>query len=160
MNCGENLRETVASCPAGLGPLEVVRETVLAGVKFTEAQQHTRQIIEIAERSASATQAHLSRLMEVEDKLASAYAARMKGTSRAYLRPRLLAGMSLLILNVATASWFKGEHKDLPTAAKSGFLNLTRLFYDESAGSSGIEAASGSRAPGSMVAKKSRSVKN
>ena len=159
VKCGEIRRETVAWCPSGLSLLEVVRETVLAGVKFTEDQQHTHQIIEIAERSASARQAHQSRLMEVEDKLASAHAARMRGTSRDYLRPQLLAGMTLLILNVATASWYKGEHKDLHTAAKYGFLNLTRLFCDESAGSWGIEAAFGSRAPGSAVPKKSRSVK-
>lgn len=155
VNCGENLRETVASCPAGLGPLEVVRETVLAGVKFTEAQQHTRQIIEIAQRSHSARQAHLSRLMEVEDRLASAYSARMKSTSRDYLRPRLLAGMSLLVLNGATAAGFIGEHKDLPTAAKHGFLSLT-VLCDESAASSGVEAAPGSKAPASNVPKKSQ----
>lgn len=139
VTCGEILRDTVASCPASLDPFDVVRATVLAGVKFTEAQQHTRKIIEIAQRSASARQAHLSRLMEVEDRLATAYSARMKGASRDYLRPRLLAAMTLSLLNTATASWFVGEHKDLHTAAKQAFLSLTRVFCRESAAASRIK---------------------
>src|SRR5579859_2852707 len=93
--CGEVLREMVASCPSSLGPLEVLRKAVFAGVRFTGTQPHTRQIVEIAQRSASARQAHLSRLMEVEDRLASAYAARIKATSRDYLRSRLLAGLKI-----------------------------------------------------------------
>jgi hypothetical protein len=137
----------------------VVRETVLAGAKFTEAQQHTHQIIEIAERSASARQAHQSRLLEVEDRLASAYSARMKSTSRDYLRPHLLAGISMLVMNFATASWFKGEHKDLNTAAKHGLLVLTRLFCDQSAGSSNIEVATGKKAFAPLSRQKPRSIK-
>ena len=156
VNCGEILRETVTSCPASLDALEVLREAVLAGVKFTEAQPHTHQIIEIAQRSASARQAHLSRLMEVEDRLASAYAARMKAMSRDYLKPRLLAGITLLINNVATASWFMEEHKDLPTAAKHGFLYLIRVLCDESSASSGVQVSLASKAPASHAPKKSR----
>ena len=160
VTCGEVLRDTVASCPSGLGTLDVLRKAVLAGVKFTGTQPHTRQIVEIAQRSASARQAHLSRLMEVEDRLASAYAARIKATSRDYLRPRLLAGLTMLINNTATASWFMGEEKDLDTAAKRGFLNLTRVFCDdESSDLTRVEAASGSKVPSSNAAKK-RPIKN
>ena len=156
--CGEILVETVASCPANLDPLEVVRETVLAGLKFTEAQQHTRQIILIAERSASASQAHQSRLVEVAEKLASAYAARMKG-GKDYLRPYLFAGISLLIISGATGSWFKGEHKNLLPAANHAFLSLTRLLGDESANSSETRTTSGGGIRGSTVSKTSRTSK-
>jgi AcrR family transcriptional regulator len=156
--CGEVLIETVASCPAGFDILETVRQTVFAGVKFTEAQKHTNQIITIAERSTSARQAHLSRWMEVQDKLALAYAARVK--SRPFdLRPNLYAGISLLIINCATASWFKEEHKDVSTAAKQAFLHLGRLLGDPSDGSSEIQPVTGGKRLSSTAQKKSRSPK-
>ncbi|HEV2486552.1 MAG TPA: TetR family transcriptional regulator [Terracidiphilus sp.] len=133
VNCGEKLCEAVKSCPASLGPLEVVRETVLAGVKFTESQEHTRQIIEIAQRSPSARQAHLSRLMEVEDKLAVAFSARMKGSTPFSLKSLLLSGMTMLIQNTATAAWYLGEHKDLTSAANHALLNLSQILCEEPA---------------------------
>ena len=145
IHCGEALIKTVASCSTEFSLLEVVHEAVLAGTKFTESQRHTHQIIEIAKRSVSARQAHLSRWMEVEDKLASAYAARMR-SRRDYLRPRLVAGMTLLILNAATSSWFQGEHKDLATAEKQAFRNLTQLLCDESMTSSSTDRVLGNKA--------------
>lgn len=154
VHCGEVVCQTVASCPANLSLLEVVRETVLAGVRFTETQKHTRQIIEIAVRSVSARQAHLSRLMEVEDKVAAAFAARMKVKSRYNVRPILLAGMSQLLINAATASWFMGEHKDITAAAKQGFLSLTEIFCQGSSASSDVPAALRNKARASNAPKK------
>lgn len=132
IHCGERLVAAVKACPPSLGPLDVLREAVLAGARFTEAQRHTRQIVEIAERSTSSSQAHLSRLMEVQENLDLAYMARIKGASHYQLKPYLLAGMTLLILNAATAAWYKGEHKDIETAAKQGLLHLAQLFSNES----------------------------
>ena len=132
VNCGNVLRKKVESCPTDLGPLEVVRETVSAGVKFTEAQRLTRKIIQITQRSTSARQAHMSRLMEVHDKLSSAYSAQMKVSSKDFLRPFLLAGMTQLVINAATGSWFMGEHKTLSSAVEQALLDLTELFGNES----------------------------
>jgi len=154
VHCGEVICQTVASCPANLSLLEVVRETVLAGVRFTEAQKHTRQIIEISVRSVSARQAHLSRLMEVEDKVAAAFAARIKVKSRYNVRPVLLAGMSQLLINAATASWFMGEHKDIAAAAKHGFQSLTEIFCHGSSASPDMPATSGNKALASNGPKK------
>ena len=141
VNCGEVLREAVTSCPAHLSLLEVLYETALAGARFTESQEHTRQIIQIAERSSSARQAHMSRLMEVEDKLAIAYSARMKGATPLSLKSLLLAGMTMLVSNTATASWYMGEEKDLSIAAKRAFLGISQLFCDEPAALLRQEAA-------------------
>ena len=159
VHCGQTVCQTVASCPANLSLLEVVHETVLAAVRFTEAQKHTRQIIEIAQRSVSARQAHLSRLMEVGDKVAAAFAARIKSTSPYNMKQILLAGMSQLLVNAAIAPWFMGEQKDLLAAAKHGFFSLTEMFSDESAASSGIVVAPGNNAPSSRAPKKSRRAK-
>jgi hypothetical protein len=66
--------------------------------------------------------------MELEDKLAEAYARRVKGTSKDDLEPRLLASMTLLIVNKAIHAWFKGGYPDVNTAAKHVFLNLSQFF--------------------------------
>ncbi len=140
VHCGEVLVKTVASCPASMGPLAVVRETAMAGVRFTEGQKHTHQIIEIAARSVSARQAHMSRWLEVEDRLAAAYSARTK--SKDATRPHILATTSLSILNNAVRFWYEQDYKDLSTAAKQCFLSLTRLLCDEADTSSSAESAS------------------
>ena len=132
---GSILSATITACPPALTPLETVRETVLAVVRQTAAHPRTRQIIEISQRSASARQAHHSRMMEVEDTVAAAFAARLKSASKDDLKPRLLASLTLSIMNVAIFSWFRDEYQDLSTAARQVFTNLTRIFFDQ-AGSS------------------------
>ncbi|MGB8830821.1 MAG: TetR family transcriptional regulator [Candidatus Sulfotelmatobacter sp.] len=132
---GSVLSATITACPPALTPLETVRETVLAVVRQTAAHPRTRQIIEISQRSASARQAHHSRMMEVEDTVAAAFAARLKSASKDDLKPRLLASLTLSIMNLAIFSWFRDEYQDLSTAARQVFTNLTRIFFDQ-AGSS------------------------
>jgi AcrR family transcriptional regulator len=128
---GSILSATITACPPALTPLETVRETVLAVVKQTAAHPHTRQIIEISQRSASARQAHHSRMMEVEDTVAAAFAGRLRSASKDDLKPRLLASLTLSIMNVAIISWFREEYQDLSTAARQVFTNLTRIFCDQ-----------------------------
>lgn len=98
----------------------------------------------------------MSRWMEVEDNLALAYAARARGASRDSIKMRLLAATTSLILNNAVRLWYQEDYKDLSAAAKQCYLNLTRLFCDESATSRGTKSASGRIAPRSPAAKKSR----
>jgi len=154
VNCGEVLCQVVASCPASLGPLEVVLETALAGLRFTAAQKCTRQIVEISLRSTSAGQAHLSRLMEVQDKVAAAFATRIKSKSRYSIQPTLLAGMSQLLVNAAIASWFMGEHEDMLVAAKHGFHSLKEIFSDAPAARLGVVARYARKAPAVGTPKK------
>jgi AcrR family transcriptional regulator len=155
VHTGEILIEAVESCPSGLSPIEVVREVVSAGIKFNESIPRIRQVIEIAIRSASALQAHQSRLMEVEAKLASAYSVRLKSGSREILKPRILAGLSLLVMNSAIGSWFSGEYKDMASASKQCFLTIARTLGDERAAASVEQSASGAKSPGSRPRKKS-----
>lgn len=159
VHCGEILVKTVASCPASFTPLDVVREIVQAGVRFSESQKHTHQIIEIAARSVSARQAHLSRWSEVGDELATAFAARTKGASKDSMRPRLLAALSLLVLNNATRFWFQGDYKDYSTAAKQSLLNLTQLFCDDSNASSSARPVLSGKAFSPAAPKRLRSTK-
>ena len=127
---GEVLTAAVTACPAAFTPLETVRETVLTVVKQTVGQSRTRQVIEISERSASARQAHSSRMMEVEDSVAMAFAGRLRGASKDDLKPRLLASLTLSVMNVAIMSWYRGEYRELSVAANQVFSNLTRFMCD------------------------------
>ncbi len=124
------LVEAIAACPAAASPPEVVRETVLSTARLTAAEPRTRQIIEISVRSASARQAHQSRMMEAEDSVAEAFAKRLKSKPRHYLKPRLLASLTFVMMNVAIMSWFKGEHQSITTAAEQALSNLKNLFCE------------------------------
>ena len=124
---GAALTSAISACPATLEPLEVVREMVLSGVKHTSAQPLTRQIVEIAQRSPLARQAYASRLREVEDSVSGAFALRLKSATNYDLQPRLLANLTILIMNLAITSWFTGEYPDLSTAAMQAFSVLTRI---------------------------------
>jgi len=127
---GVVLTAAIRECPATFTPLESVRETVLRVVKQAAAQKRTRQIIEIAERSISARQAHASRMMEVEDRVAMAFAERLKSGSKDKLTPRILASLTLSVMNVAIISWFRGEYQDLSVAARQVFSGYGRVFCE------------------------------
>lgn len=136
MHYGVALKQAIEACPPTFTPFEIVRETVLSVGKQSVAHPHTRRVIEIAERSASAQQAHLSRWIEVEEIVAGAFADRLKNASKDELKPRLLASLTLSAINVAILAWFRGEYQDFPTAAKHVFTNLTRIFSDQTSRSS------------------------
>lgn len=122
---GDILAAAVAKSPKDREPADVVRDTLLEALKHAEASPKTRQVIAIAERSPSAAQAHLSRMAEIEEKIAAAFAARMKGVKKGSTKPKLLAGLTTLIMSVAMIAWFHGEYADLTTAVNDVFENLS-----------------------------------
>ena len=127
---GVALTESIEACPTTFTQIELLRETVFAGIRHTTSQPLTRQIIEISQRSISARRAHASRLMEVEDSVSAAYALRLKNSSKNDLKPRLLAHLTISVLNVAFTAWFTREYPDLSTSAKQVLSNLSRLVCD------------------------------
>jgi len=128
---GSVLSAAITACPPTLGPMEIVRETVLSVARESVAQPRTRQIIEISLRSASARQAHHSRMLDVEDVVATAFAGRLRSGSKDELKPRLLASLTLSVMNVAIIAWFRGEYQDLTTAARQVFATLTRISCEQ-----------------------------
>lgn len=154
VNYGKALVAGVAACPASFSALEVVRETVMAGAKYAASQPRTRQTIQIATRSASARQAHQSRLIEVEDSLAQAFAARFKNESKDGMKPRLLASLTLLVMNRAIMSWFRNEHQDLSASYRQVFAQLTRILSAGGNRHSALERTSSRRSGVSTHAKR------
>jgi AcrR family transcriptional regulator len=128
---GSVLAETVAACPANFTTLQIVRETVVSALNYSASRPRIHQVVEIAMRSTRARQAYMSHMIEVEDKLADVLAARLRGPSGASLKPRMLAGVTLSIMNASVSSWFLGEFKDLNTAGKRAFADFTRVVTEK-----------------------------
>jgi AcrR family transcriptional regulator len=143
---GAVLAASITSCPAAAKPLEVVQQTIQAAIKCNEGQHRMRKIVDIAARSAGARQAYTSRMVEVEETVARAFAERFKSTSHNNLRPRLFAGFTLLIMNVAISSWYSNEYPDLASGAKQAFANLSRVFCDSAANVVKVESVPRKRA--------------
>jgi AcrR family transcriptional regulator len=130
---GEVLRNAVNSCPRTLSPLEVIRATVRAGVEHAAAPEvRTRQVVEIAIGSESARQAYQSRSSSIEDSLASAFAVRTKKRAVVDAESRMLAGVTLAVMNATVASWFSGEHETLPGAASRVLKLLVKTVKENS----------------------------
>lgn len=129
---GDALIAGIAACPAGLSPFETVRETALAGVQFAISQPRTRKIIDIVTRNFSARQAQQSGLVEAQRNLAVAFAARTRSTTREALEPRMLAMLTLMLVDLILGSWYTGESKDWTTASKQVFALLSRVVCEPS----------------------------
>lgn len=125
---GEAQVASIRQCPLTLAQIEVVRRTVTGVLERVAQEPRTRQVIAIAERSKSASQAHMSRLLEVEESISTAFAARIRGANQLDSRPRLLAGLTTLIMSVALMAWFRGEFDSIQNAAEAVFLDLSLLF--------------------------------
>jgi AcrR family transcriptional regulator len=132
MSYGAALRNAIDACPRDWSPLEVIKATVRAGVEHAAAPEaRTREVVEIAIRSESARQAYQSRTASIEDGLAAAFATRTKKRSVADGESRMLAGVTLAVMNATIASWFSGEHKNLPAAASRVLQLLVRTVSED-----------------------------
>jgi len=126
---GDVLVFAVAASPAESSANEVVHDTVLAGLQFCGSQPRTREIMGITARNLSARQALRSRMVEVEIRLSEAYAARTRNETKDDVRPRLLALLTLMVVDLTLMSWFKGEFEDSSAASKYVFEQLSRVLF-------------------------------
>lgn len=127
MKYGLALIAAIKACPPSFTSFEVMRQTVLSVAKETVNHPRTRQVIDIAQRSASAMQAHMSRMIEVEGMVAAAFAERLGNSPEDELESRLVATLTLSAMNVAIISWHRGNSQQLPAAVDQVFSQLTRI---------------------------------
>ena len=138
VSSGDALVEAVIASAPNLAPFEVLRETVMAGIKYTAEQPELREMIGISSGSIAARKAQASRFVEIEDRVSEAYAQHLKNPSKFGVEPRLLAHLTMSIMKVAITAWFTGEHQDLSTSAEHVIANLSRLTSN---GVSSLESA-------------------
>src|SRR3954447_26783799 len=107
MEYGAVLVAAIRSAPRQSTDLEVIHQTLLAGVHYNEQPQaRARQLIAISTSHPTARQAYLSRKHLVEDAIAEAFASRARSARRNDLRVRLLAGITLALMNATIGAWF------------------------------------------------------
>jgi AcrR family transcriptional regulator len=125
---GAVLVGAIRSAPRQCTDLEVIHQTLLAGVRYNEQPEaRARQLIAISTSHPTARQAYLSRKHLVEDAVAEAFASRARNARRDDLRVRLLAGITLALMNATIGAWFLGEEKTLEAAAKHAEAELEKI---------------------------------
>ena len=128
MEYGAVLISAIRSAPRESTDLEVIHQTLLAGVRYNEQPEaRARQLIAISTSHPTARQAYLSRKHLVEDAVAEAFASRERSAKRNDLRVRLLAGITLALMNATIGAWFLGEEKTLEAAAKHAEVELQKI---------------------------------
>lgn len=128
MDYGAVLLAAIRAAPPECTDMEVIHQTLLAGVQYNkQPESRARQLIAISTSHPTARQAYLSRKHLVEDAIAEAFASRARRASRNDLRVRLLAGITLVLMNATIGAWFLGEEKTLEAAAKHAEAELEKI---------------------------------
>jgi AcrR family transcriptional regulator len=125
------LGAAIHDAPQALSPLQVVRHTVQQVAVEAAAQPRTRQIVQIASTSAAAREAQLSRRGEVEDTIARAFAEKCRTAPGDEMTPRLLAGLTLSLVDVTFRVWSKRSEADIAPMVEQVFVTLTALVSDQ-----------------------------
>jgi AcrR family transcriptional regulator len=129
---GDKIVEAIRACPPSVSPspLDVLRHTVQQVAQDAAAYPRVRKIAHIASTSVAAREAQLSRLAELEDRVADAYRRRFRTSAHDDLMPRLLAELTLSILDVTFRQWLKHDEQDIvPTTEQ--VLTLLRQVVSE-----------------------------
>jgi hypothetical protein len=91
-------------------------------------------VIAIAIKYPAAREAQLSRRAEVEGSVAQAFATRLKNSRKNEMTARLLAGLTLTILDVTLGQWYAGGVQDVTAVAEQVMKKLSTLVAGANAG--------------------------
>jgi AcrR family transcriptional regulator len=125
------LSAAIGDAPQAFSPLQVVRHTVRQVAGEAASYPRTRQIVHIASTSVAAREAQLSRRGEVEHAVAGAFAVKCRTAPDDDVTPRLLAALTLSVLDVTFRVWSTRSETDIVTIAEDVFVTLTGLVSDQ-----------------------------
>jgi len=125
---GASLCEVIRSCPDYYTPLQVVRQTALCAAERAAAAPRARKVLEIAASHPGARQAQLSSLADIELGMTEAFALRRGRRSREAPLPRLLASLTLSLLDVTMGVWFEQAGQQIGAAFDLVFSTMAGLF--------------------------------
>jgi hypothetical protein len=106
------LSDAIYDAPQACSPLQVVRHTVQQVAVEAASRPRTRQIVQIASTSTAAREAQLSRRGEVENAIAEAFARKCRAAPGDEVTPRLLAGLTMSVVDVTFRAWSKRGDAD------------------------------------------------
>lgn len=121
---GEALRAAIKAAPKSAQEFEVLRGAVLEIAATVASLPRTREVIAVVMQCPAAREAQLSRRAEVEEKVAQAYAARIKKGSQNEMTARLLAGLTLTLLDVTLRLWYANPVQEITVVAERVMQNL------------------------------------
>jgi AcrR family transcriptional regulator len=124
---GDALVSALSAASPDLSPLELVRETSLAGLSFAASQPRLRLVMDITRRNRPARQAFATGLVEIEDRLIEAFTGRFKKSAHREFQPRMLAFLTQMGVSLALNSWVAGDFKEPAAAHRNVFAQLIRL---------------------------------
>jgi AcrR family transcriptional regulator len=131
---GDKIVEAIRACPSSPSPLEVLRHTVQHVALGAAAYPRVRKIAHVASTSVAAREAQLSRLAELEDRIADAYHLRFRTGAHDDLMPRLLAELTLSILDVTFRQWLKHDEQDIVPTTEQVFALLRQVVGEQPIG--------------------------
>ena len=131
---GEVLREAIQATPKSAHAFAALRSAVLEIAATVVSFPRTRDVIAIAIKYPAAREAQLSRRAEVEDSVAQAFAARLKNGRKNEMTARLLAGLTLTILDATLGQWYAGGVQDVTVVAEQVMKKLCKLVAGADAG--------------------------
>ncbi len=116
---GAMITEAIRACPPSATLWEVVQQTVSTTAVEAAAQPRARKLAHIAASSTAAREAQLSQVASPEDNVSEAYRARRRASGRQDLMPRLLAELTLSMLDVTFREWMKKDGQEIrPTVGR------------------------------------------
>jgi AcrR family transcriptional regulator len=121
------LSDAIRSAPPAFSSLQVVRHAVQEIAAEAASHPRTRQIMHIASTSVAAREAQLSRRAEVEDAVTEAFAQTCRTAPSDDVTPRLLAGLTLSLVDVTFRAWSKRGEPDIVAITEQVFGILTAL---------------------------------
>lgn len=124
---GEALKAAIEACPKSADVFDVLRKAVLEIARTVTSIPRTRDVIAVSIKCSAAREAQLSRMGAVEEIVSQAFAARIGRGRENELTSRLLAGLTLKILDVTMRLWFEGGGKDVTVVAERVITRLCNL---------------------------------
>lgn len=137
---GTALSEAIRASPRSLAQIEMVHQTVLKVATGAADYPRLRKIMHVSETSPTAREAQMSRRAELEDRATESFAERCRKRSTKDPTARLLAGLTLAMLDVTFRLWLERE-QDISETAEQVFQTLIGIVSAEQVKSAGVREA-------------------
>ena len=110
---GTVLTDAINNCPPDYAPADALRHTVLTVAKKSATHPRTRKVMEIAAKHPAAREAQIARVAEVQDRVADAFLRRYGKGVKNRTTARVLAALTLSLLQVVFQTWFESEQSNI-----------------------------------------------
>ncbi len=127
---GRSIGEAIEACPKSWTPMAVMKKVTLDTAQGVAANPRSRQVIRIVQSSTAAREALAGSLVTIEDRVAVAFQSRLRKGTKDRLKPRLLAALTLSILQVVNKCWAEGDARDISAIAQQAFSALNQVVTE------------------------------